>query len=270
MTKGIGEDWRSLSTEQLDYEYSPSAWSKHTWPEYQVQFDAVSVDERNGLLIERITHNHHTTLLARAEQSKGNLIWIHGGYWQGGSAEASLHHAKSCVEAGINYVAVDYTIAPQATIETMIEQCVQSMQAIATLAPAPLILAGHSAGAHLAAMTASARSTMTHGVLLFSGVYDLRPIVPLAINDPLGLDEAHAWQLSPLRLPFSPNMSSYVLYGEQESAQFALQSEKMANRLWTVAQAVPGADHFDIVLNADFAALATSLLNEREREMKRR
>ena len=270
MTNGIGDDWRSLSTEQLDYEYSPSAWSKRTWQEYQVDFEALSNRESNGLLIERITHNNHTALLARAEQSKGNLIWIHGGYWQGGSADSSLHHAKACVEAGINFVAVDYTIAPHSTIETMIEQCVQSMQAIATLAPAPMILAGHSAGAHLAAMTAVARPTMTHGVLLFSGVYDLRPIVKLDINDPLGLDEERAWQLSPLRMPYSPNMSSYVLYGEQESAQFALQSEKMANRLWTVAQAVPAADHFDIVLNADFAALATSLLNDREREMKRR
>ena len=270
MITGIGEDWRSLSTEQLDYEYSPSAWSKRTWQEYQVDFDAVSARESNGLLIERIQHNAHSTLLARAESPKGNLIWIHGGYWQGGNAQSSLHHAKACVEAGINYVAVDYSIAPDATIETMIEQCVQSMQAIATLAPAPMIIAGHSAGAHLAAMTASARPTMTHGVLLFSGVYDLRPIVHLDINDPLGLDEDRAWKLSPLRLPFTPNLSSYVLYGEQESAQFALQSQKMANRLWTVAHAVPAADHFDIVLNADFAALATSLLQEREREMKRR
>lgn len=270
MIKGIGEDWRSLSAEQLDYEYSPSAWSKRTWPEYQVEFDAASVRDSDGLVIERINHNAHTTLLARAESPKGNFIWIHGGYWQGGTADMSLHHAKACVAAGINYVAVDYTVAPGATIETMVEQCLQSMQAVATLAPAPLILAGHSAGAHLAAMTASARPTMTHGVLLISGVYDLRPITHLDINEPLGLTEERAWQLSPLRLPFSPNMSSYVLYGEQESAQFALQSEKLANRLWTVAQAVPAADHFDIVLNADFAALATSLLQEREREMKRR
>lgn len=270
MIKGIGEDWRTLPLERLQYEYSPSAWSKKTWVDYQADFDALSATSEGGLLIERISHNTHTTLLARAEQPKGNLIWIHGGYWQGGSAASSLHHARACVEAGINYVAVDYTIAPDATIETMVQQCTQSLQAIATLAPAPMIIAGHSAGAHLAAMTASARPTMTHGVLLFSGVFDLRPIVPLDINDPLGLTEERAWELSPLRLPFVPNLSSYVLYGEQESAQFALQSQRMAHRLWTEAQAVPGVDHFDIVLNADFVALTTSLLNDREREMQRR
>lgn len=268
--KGIGEDWRSLSQEQREYEYSPSAWSKRTWQEYGVDFDAVSTVESNGLLIERIAHNEHTTLLARAAQPKGTLIWIHGGYWQGGSADSSMHHARACVEAGINYVAVDYGLAPSTTIETMIVQCTQSMQAIATLAPAPIVLAGHSAGAHLAAMTAAARPTMTHGVLLFSGVYDLRPLVDLSINEPLGLTEERAWQLSPLRMPYTPNLASYVLYGEQESAQFALQSRRMANRLWTEAQAIPAADHFDIVLNADFVALTTSLLNEREREMQRR
>ena len=268
--KGIGEDWRSLSQEQREYEYSPSAWSKKTWVDYQADFDALSSASEHGLLIERISHNTHTTLLARAEQPKGNLIWVHGGYWQGGSADMSLHHARACVEAGINYVAVDYTIAPGATIEQMVEQCTQSLQAIATLAPAPIVMAGHSAGAHLAAMTAAARPTTTHGVLLFSGVYDLRPIVGLDINDPLALDEERAWRLSPLRMPFTPNLASYVLYGEQESAQFALQSQKMAHRLWTEAQAVPAADHFDIVLNADFVALTTSLLTEREREMRRR
>ena len=268
--KGIGEDWRSLSQEKREYEYSPSAWSKRTWQEYGVDFETASAPAFQGLLIERIAHNAHTTLLARAPQPRGTLIWMHGGYWQGGTVDGAMHHARACVEAGINYVAVDYGIAPSVTIETMIQQCTQSMQAIATLAPAPMILGGHSAGAHLAAMTAAARPTMTHGLLLFSGMYDLRPIVDLSINDPLGLTEERAWQLSPLRMPFTPNLSSYVLYGEQESTQFALQSQRMANRLWTEAQAVPAADHFDIVLNADFVALTTSLLNDRERQMQRR
>lgn len=268
--KGIGEDWRALSFEQLDYEYSPSAWSKRTWVDYQPEFEARGARDSQGLLVERLAHAAHETLLVRAPQPRGNLIWMHGGYWQGGTAQGSLLHARACLEAGFNYAVVDYSLAPAATLETMIEQCIASMQAVATYAPAPIILAGHSAGAHLAAMTASARATMTHGVLLFSGVYDLRPIVGLDINDPLGLSEERAWQLSPLRLPFPPSIASYILYGELESSQFRLQSEQMAHRLWTEAQPVAGADHFDVVLDADLAALATSLLVGREREMRRR
>ena len=265
MTNGIGDGWREFDAEKLDYEYSPSAWSKRTWEAYQRDFALESARDSAAVGVACVRQNTHRMLLARTDKPKANLVWIHGGYWQGGNATDSMHHAEQCLEAGFNYAAVDYTLAPEATLEQMVQECIASVQAIATLTPAPIIIAGHSAGAHLAAMVASARPSLIHSVLLFSGVYDLRPIVSTDINDVLGLDEDRAWQLSPVRLPYPPTISGYVLYGEMESEQFRLQSEAMAQRLWMRAQAVPGKDHFDIVLDADFPTMIKALLATHDR-----
>lgn len=267
---GIGECWRELSPEQLDYEYSASAWSKRTWEAYQRDFALESARDSASIGVACVRQNTHRMLLARTEKPKANLVWIHGGYWQGGNATDSMHHAEQCLEAGYNYAAIDYTLAPEGTIDQMVQECVASVQAIAQLTPAPIIIAGHSAGAHLAAMVAAARPSLIHSVLLFSGVYDLRPIVTTDINDPLQLTEEEAWRLSPLRLPYPPTISGYVLYGEMESEQFRLQSEAMAQRLWMRAQAVPGKDHFDIVLDADFPAMISALLATHDRAMVKR
>ena len=165
---GIGDSWREFDAEKLDYEYSPSAWSKRTWEAYQRDFALESARDSASIGVACVRQNTHRMLLARTDKPKANLVWIHGGYWQGGNATDAMHHAEQCLEAGFNYAAIDYTIAPDATLEQMVQECIASVQAIATLTPAPIIIAGHSAGAHLAAMVASARPSLIHSVLLFS------------------------------------------------------------------------------------------------------
>ena len=270
MAVGIGDSWRDLTPEQLQYEYSPSAWSKRPWEMYARDFTLESKRDSASIGVACVRQNSHRMLLARTEKPRANLVWIHGGYWQGGAAEDAMHHADACLAAGINYAAVDYSLAPEATLEQMIDECVASVQALANLAPAPMILAGHSAGAHLASVVVAKRPTLVHSVLLFSGVYDLRPLVHTDVNDALGLDEATAWDLSPVGMPYPPTLGGYVLYGEMESEQFRLQSEAMAKRMWMQAQAVPGKDHFDLVLDADFPGLVNALLSTRDRAMVKR
>ncbi len=270
MTNGIGDGWRALTPDQLEHEYSPSAWSKRPWDVYKRDFALESARDSAAIGVACVRQTTHRMLLARIDRPRANLVWIHGGYWQDLNANDSMHHAQACMQAGINYTSVDYTLAPEATIDQMVDECVESVQALAELAPAPIIVAGHSAGAHLAAMVAAKRPSLVHSLLLFSGIYDLRPIVHTSVNDVLHLDEDAAWRLSPLRLPFPPTIGAYVLYGEDESAQFIEQSQAMARRLWTEAQRVPGADHFDVVLDADFPALVDGLLASHERVMERR
>lgn len=265
MGNGIGDGWRALTPEQLEYEYSPSAWSKRPWEVYKRDFALESQRDSAAIGVACVRQTTHRMLLARTDKPRANLVWIHGGYWQDGNANDSMHHAQACHDAGFNYTAVDYTLAPEATIDQMVVECTASVQALAQLTPAPIIVAGHSAGAHLAAMVAAARPSLVHSVLLFSGVYDLRPIVHTSVNDVLQLDEVKAWDLSPVRMPYPPTIGGFVLYGEQESEQFRLQSQAMAHRLWMEAQPVPGADHFDVVLDADFPALIETLLASHDR-----
>ena len=265
MSNGIGDGWRELTPEQLEYQYSPSAWSKRPWEVYKRDFALESARDSAAIGVACVRQTTHRMLLARTDKPRANLVWIHGGYWQEGNADDAMHHAQACVAAGFNYTSVDYTLAPAATIDQMVIECTASVQALAQLSPAPIIVAGHSAGAHLAAMVAATRPSLVHSVLLFSGIYDLRPIVHTTVNDVLGLDEDKAWELSPVRLPYPPTIGGYVLHGEQESEQFATQATAMAHRLWMEPQSVPGADHFDVVLDADFPALIESLLATHDR-----
>ncbi len=265
VSNGIGDGWRELSAEELEYAYSPSAWSKRPWAVYQRDFALESARDSASIGVACVRQNTHRMLLARTDKPRANLVWMHGGYWQEGNANDAMHHAQAVLDAGCNYTAVDYSLAPGATIEQMITECTASVQALANLSPAPMIVAGHSAGAQLAAMVAASRPSLVHSLLLFSGIYDLRPIVHTSVNEVLQLDEEKAWELSPVRLPYPPTIGGYVLYGEQESQQFALQAQAMAHRLWMEPQSVPGADHFDVVLDADFPGLIESLLATHDR-----
>src|SRR5580693_963679 len=86
------------------------------------------------------------------------LVYFHGGYWQELSKNESLFAAPDCVTNGIAFAAIDYTLAPRATLGTIVEQCRQAIASLHRQAPAlgfdarRIYVSGSSAGAHLAAM----------------------------------------------------------------------------------------------------------------------
>ena len=86
------------------------------------------------------------------------IVFIHGGYWQELSKRESFSPAASFVSRGIAYAAVDYTLAPTATIDEIVAECRAASAALHAAAsdldvdPERIVLAGSSAGAHLAAM----------------------------------------------------------------------------------------------------------------------
>jgi len=179
-------------------------------------------------------------------------VFVHGGYWQALSAADSLAPAPELVSAGWSFAAVDYTLAPRATIGQQIEQCVRAVQHVVDeLRPAALVLSGSSAGAHLAAHVAHRAATTDAGftidrLVLLSGIYDLRPLVTTYVNDALGLDIAAAVVWS---VPLTPRPAPevLVLHGEFETAAFKAQSARVA-AVWEVPVVeVIGRNHFDLV-----------------------
>jgi arylformamidase len=100
-------------------------------------------------------------------------------------------------------------------------------------------LAGHSAGGHLAAMTlltnwrqldSSLPSNLFSAAVLVSGLYDLRPLVPLSfINNDIRLDERSATAVSPALV--SPGELPPVLTacGGLESEAFRGQTQQLVN-----------------------------------------
>src|SRR5271156_1144521 len=194
------------------------------------------------------------------------LVYIHGGYWQELSKEESLFAAPDCVANGIAFAAIDYTLAPRATLGTIVEQCRRAIASLhrqaATLGfdARRIYVAGSSAGAHLAAMLLVAgwqevyglADDVVAGAVLLSGIYDLEPLMGTYIDAALHLTDADVAELSPLRLKAGRPVRTIVAWGENETAEFKRQSRTFAAALAGSGFPVStfelaGTNHFDIV-----------------------
>jgi arylformamidase len=194
------------------------------------------------------------------------LVFFHGGYWQEHSKDESLFAAPDCVANGIAFAAVEYTLAPKANVQGIVDQCRRAIALLCTQAGVlgfnarRIYVAGLSAGAHLAAMLLVegwhkkyevAEDAIAGGVLL-SGIYDLEPLVGTYIDAPLHLTAEDVAALSPMRLKPGRPVKTIVAWGDNETAEFKRQSRAFASRLVSggfpvSAFEVAGANHFDIV-----------------------
>lgn len=180
------------------------------------------------------------------------LVYIHGGYWQDLHRKYSRFASPALAEIGWGCVVVGYPIAPGSSIPMMIEVCATALRwTKSMLQPSTLVVAGSSAGAHLAACAAASTDTHIDGLLLFSGVYDLEPLIGTSVNDALALDADEAVALSPiLRVPCAA--PTFLSWGEHETDWFKSMSRRYADYLRTYNIEVsehesPGRNHFDVV-----------------------
>lgn len=185
------------------------------------------------------------------------LLFIHGGYWRTLDKGDFSFLAPPWVTAGATFAAINYPLAPQAPMDRIVACCRQAVAWARREFAGPLFLAGHSAGAHLAAMALIAEPAA--GACLLSGVYDLAPVrlVPY-VNDDLGLDEATAVRNSPLHQQSAEDIPLVVGVGADETEEFVRQSRCFAVD-WgaDVYVEMPGRHHFSAV---DALADADSLL----------
>ena len=125
-----GFDWRTATPEEVDYQYSPSKFAKRPLDEY---------------LKEYATRSARVDAAGVRQAHKPLLIFIHGGYWQKLSAADSLFNGHDAISEGIALHAVEYTLAPNASIPEMIDECIADVsRTIKELDPTRVILAGSS------------------------------------------------------------------------------------------------------------------------------
>ena len=162
-------------------------------------------------------------------------VFLHGGYWQACTKDQHGQFAEGMRAQGFAVAVLDYPLCPEtplAEIVLTIRHALQFLQAQAGALgfdPARIHLAGHSAGAHLAAMAAAdPYGPEIASVLLLSGVFDLDPLFHLPMGRMIGLgdrDEARA--LSPLFCP-QPKSRVGLALGTLETDEFKRQSADMA------------------------------------------
>jgi len=200
-----------------------------------------------------------------AGASRGVLSFIHGGYWRSrDKADFSLL-ARAYCPSGITVVIPNYALCPTVTVEHIIRQMLKAHAWIFHHVGEyggnadHLVVSGHSAGAHLAAMMAACDwnryqrglpADLVKGALAVSGLYDLVPLRRTSMNADLRLDENAARVASPVTYYPSRAVPVITAVGADESAEFRRQSQLLPNHWPHCAPptiVVPGANHFTIV-----------------------
>lgn len=233
-------DWRTAPPAEVDFQYSPSRHAKRPLEEYLAEYRTLS-------------SGHDPESLRIRERPL--LIYIHGGYWQRLSAADSLFNATDAVSEGVSLHAVEYTLAPHASIPEIIAECIDDVTTtIGSLSPTKVVLAGCSAGAHLVAMCMREEqiAARVDAAVMLSGIYDLRPLVVTPTNDPLHLTVESATQVSPHLLPAAAHTRRALLaVGRHESPEFIRQNDEHASLLTSRGShvdvmVVDDRDHFDL------------------------
>lgn len=247
---------------ELDREYSPSSVSKHPAAFYIAEYGSRSrnVLDSLGTNIQRESYGpgiDEYVVLARHSVDAPLLVFIHGGYWQALSADECCMWAADALAMGFSFASINYTLAPTATLDRIVAQCRMAMDWLADgsgLRPKRTIVAGSSAGGHLAAMVSTARPTphACDGALLLSGVFDLRPLVKTNVNTAVMLTTPDAVRLSPMHVAVNPVPRVHTIVGDEETSSFKSQSADYATKIVAAGvgacnSVVPGRDHFDLI-----------------------
>jgi arylformamidase len=196
------------------------------------------------------------------------LVFIHGGYWR--SSDKSLHGflAPSFTADGALVFMPNYALSPAVSVEHIalqLTRCLAWVYRNAALYggdPSRIVVAGHSAGGHLATMMLSCRwkdvdaslpAQLLGGALSISGLYDLEPLrhAPFIRND-VPLTPASVKRLSPAFFP-RPRKPLYTAVGGDETAEFKRQAAMIRDQ-WgptgvPVSETIPSANHFTILHN---------------------
>ncbi len=218
-------------------------------------------------------------LFHAAEGGNGPIIvFIHGGYWRSFDKSVFSHMAAGANANGLAVVVPSYTLCPEASIADIIDELRQCLLFLHRQYRRPLVVAGHSAGGHLAACMAAtgwthygAPADMIHSGFSISGIFDMRPLMATPFNDDLKLDAVSAQVTSPLFWPVPHKLPFDSWVGAEESFEFRRQARSLA-AAWTGLglasdyQEVPGENHFSV---PNALALPDSLVTRRLVELAR-
>lgn len=179
---------------------------------------------------------------------RGTLVFVHGGYWMAFAPTDFSHLAAGALARGWACAMPGYTLAPEARIAGITQEIAQAIRQIATLAPGPVHVTGHSAGGHLAARMGCADLDLpVSRVVPIAPLAELGPLIATRMNGTLQIDLAEAATESPARLPLRPGCSAHIWVGAQERPAFLWQARALAEEWACPWTAAPGRHHFDVI-----------------------
>ncbi|XP_050040066.3 kynurenine formamidase isoform X1 [Dermacentor andersoni] len=192
-------------------------------------------------------------------ERRSTLLFWHGGYWVAGDRQSHAFVADPFVAAGVAVAVAGYPLAPGATLDQMVDSATRCARHVLALRSGPLVLAGHSAGAHLAAMVATRLhgEPRLRGLLLLSPVLDVVALLGSSVARDAAIGTDQAVRNSPLQLvdKLPTHLHVVVTYAEHDPPWFgrtarayreALGRRRISCELLEYAD----EDHFSFLLGA--------------------
>ncbi len=172
------------------------------------------------------------------------LVFLHGGAWLRLTREDVSAPAPTFMDRGGIWIAPDFGDARVLTLAEMAERCRRALEWVVRNAmsfggdPSRVFVAGHSSGAHLAAVLLTTdwrarglSSAPVRGALLMSGTYDLYPVMLSSRRSYLRATAEEVAALSPLRHLDRLSCPVTIAWADQDSPEFKRQSDVFADAL---------------------------------------
>ncbi len=269
-TTAPGKVWLNMDQAELDAAYTQRNWAPNQ-AEVLARYKSASEKFRSSrkppLRLKYGPSDIQALDIWAPERPNGKiLIFIHGGAWSGGSAAEYAFLAQPFLEAGIMVVIPDFTTVQEVngSLEPMAAQVRNAIAFIFRTArtlganPKQIYVAGHSSGAHLAAValttdwsTLDIKGELLKGGILCSGIYDLKPVRLSSRSKYINFTDGMEESMSPQRNLRQWSAPVTMAYGLKESPEFKRQTLDFAtvlkNRREKVELVAVDLNHFEIL-----------------------
>lgn len=183
------------------------------------------------------------------------IVFVHGGGWQDGDKRGTQRSQQvpHYLSTGYAFASLNYRLVPAVNVETQAQDVATALKFLLERAASlgfdrkRVVLMGHSAGAHLAALvgtdgryleTAGLRLSDLAGIVLLDGAgYDVAaqlkdagPRLRRTYREAFGTEPARQWALSPLSHAPAPNARSFLIL-HVERPDSARQSQALGEAL---------------------------------------
>jgi arylformamidase len=185
-----------------------------SFAEHVAEWEALSADHHfagHSFQVEHYgDHARQTLELFKADPrkaGKGLAVFIHGGFWRAMQREQSRFMATPFLKRGYDCAVVEYRLMPEFPLRALVDDAAAALRYLADNAArlmlaGPMVIAGHSAGAHLALYaTMQLRETGASlgqtALIFFSGVFDIHPVALTALGEETKVtpDEITSWSV---------------------------------------------------------------------------